>query len=223
MKSRIFIIAMIILAGSALETSAQNVRVGLRGGINFADLKYEPKDGTEGTPNANSLTSFNAGVVVDIPLLEELSIQTGAGLSGKGSKIKYDNVSGTYTQKINPLYVEIPANIVFKPQIAPATRLYFGVGPYLGIGVGGKASFEGNTPVGDFYSDHDLKFGDGSDADLKSTDVGANILAGFEFGPGITLGAQYGLSFTNNAPGGNDNAPKILRNKVLSINVGYLF
>ena len=57
--------------------------------------------------------------------------------------------------------------------------------------------------------------------DLKATDFGGNVLAGFEFGNGLILGAQYGLSFTNNAPDGNNDAPKILRNKVFSVSLGY--
>lgn len=216
----ILLLAAVCLSAAAM---AQGVKLGIRGGLNLADMKYEPKDQTNGTPNANSLASFNAGLVIDIPLVPGLALQTGAGLSGKGSKVEWTNGSSSYAETINPWYVEIPANLVFKPQIAPGTRLYFGVGPYLGIGVGGKASFSGNTPIGNFYSDHTLKFGNDSNSDLTQTDVGGNILAGFEFGQGLTLGAQYGLSFTNNTPNGSNNAAKILRNKVLSINVGFFF
>ncbi|HEY6082375.1 MAG TPA: porin family protein [Chitinophagaceae bacterium] len=222
MMKRIALATIAAVAFSA-TAMAQDVKLGIRGGLNLADLKYEPKDQTNGTPNANSLASFNAGLIVDIPVVSGLSIQTGAGVTGKGSKVEWTNGSGTYTQTINPLYLEIPANIVFKPQIAPGTRLYFGAGPYLGIGIGGKAAFTGNTPIGNFYSDHALKYGNDNNSDLKPTDAGANILAGFEFGQGLTLGAQYGLSFTNNAPNGNNNAPKILRNKVFSINAGFFF
>ncbi len=202
---------------------AQGVKLGIRGGVNLADLKYEPQDETSGAPNMNSLVSYNAGLVVDIPIVSVLSVQTGVSLSGKGSKVEWTGNSFNYTETINPWYVEIPANIVFKPQITPGTSIYAGIGPYLGIGVGGKARFTGKTPTGNFYSDHNLKFGDDSNADLKRTDVGANILAGFEFRGGLTLGAQYGLSFTNNAPSGNNNTAKILRNKVLSFDIGYFF
>lgn len=219
-KKMILLLTAVCLSGAAM---AQGVKLGLRGGLNLADMKYEPKDQTNGTPNANSLASFNAGLVIDVPLMPGLALQTGAGLSGKGSKVEWTSGSSSYTETINPIYVEVPANLVFKPQIAPGTRLYFGAGPYLGIGVGGKASFSGNTPIGSFYSDHALQYGNDNNSDLKQTDVGANILAGFEFGKGLTLGAQYGLSFTNNAPSGSNNAPKILRNKVLSFDVGVFF
>lgn len=205
-----------ILVGSL---SAQ-VRLGLQGGLNLADLRYEPKDQTNGVPDAHNLATYNAGLLLDIQLVPGVAIQTGADLSSKGSKVTFTDASGSYTKTINPLYVEIPAHLVFKPQIAPATRLLVGFGPYLGLGVGGRASYSGATPVGSFYSDHSLQFGNGSSDDLKATDIGGEILAGFEFSHALSLTAQYGMSFTNNAPNGDNNAPQILRNKVLSLNLG---
>lgn len=219
MKKKILLLATLcLIAGSA---AFAQVRFGIKAGVNMADMKYEPKDQTNGTPDANSLTSFHAGVIVDLPLASVVSIQPGLMLTGKGSKIKYTGVVDG-TQKINPLYVEVPINILFKPTIGTNTKFYIGAGPYIAAGVGGKASFSGNFADVDIYKDHNLKFGNGNDDDLKATDIGGNVLAGFEFSNGLLLGAQYGMSFTNNAPGGDNNASKILRNKVLSISLGYL-
>lgn len=227
MSKKLWTFALCLLFLTAAFVPSQKAhaqaKFGIKAGINFADLKYEPKDQTNGTPDANSLTSFHAGIIADLPLTEGLALQPGVMLSGKGSKVEYSGVLGTYTKEINPLYIEVPVNILFKPQIGTGTKLYFGLGPYFGFGIAGKANFSGETPAGDFYTDHDLSFGNDSDDDLKATDVGGNILAGFEFSNGLLIGAQYGLSFTNNASGGNDDAPKILRNKVLSISLGYLF
>lgn len=214
------IIAIVLF--STLASSAQ-VRFGIKGGLNLADMKYEPKDQTDGTPDANSLSSFNAGVIVDIPLVAGLAIQPGLMVEGKGSKVEYSGSIGSFTQKTNPIYLELPVNVLFKPTIGANTKLYFGLGPYVAMGIAGKTSSNAQASIGSYYSDHDLSFGDGSDDDLKQTDVGGNLLAGFEFSNGLLVGAQYGMSFTNNAPNGNDNAPKILRNKVLSFSVGYLF
>lgn len=215
---------LLVLMAVAFSTAAmsQGVKVGLRGGLNLADMKYEPLDQTNGIPNGNSLASYNLGLVLDFGIINGLSIQTGAGISGKGSKVEWSSGSFKYTEKMNPMYMEVPLDIVFKPNIGANTRLYFGVGPYLGIGVAGKASFTGNTPVGDYYSNHTLKFGNGNNDDLKRLDAGGEVMAGFEFN-NITLGARYGLSFTNNAPAGNNNAAKILKNKVLSIDAGFFF
>lgn len=199
------------------------IRFGVKGGLNLADMKYEPKDQTNGTPDANSLSSFNAGVIIDIPLVTGLALQPGLMLEGKGSKLEYSGSLGTFTQKTNPIYVEVPVNVLFKPAIGQHTKLYFGLGPYVAMGIAGRVSSNAEASIGSFYTSHDISFGDGSDDDLKAVDIGGNVLAGFEFDNGLLIGAQYGMSLTNNAPSGDDNAAKILRNKVLSFSVGYLF
>lgn len=199
------------------------IGIGIKGGLNLSNLKFEPRDQTSGTPDANSLQSFQAGIIVDFPIIGNvLSFQPGLMLTGKGSKVKYSGTLGSFTQKINPYYVEVPANIIIKAPIGGDTRFYIGAGPYVAFGVGGKSSSDASTGIGSFYTDHKLKFGNGSGDDLKKMDVGGNILAGLEFG-NFMVGAQYGLSLSNNAPNGNNDAPKILKNKVFSITAGFLF
>lgn len=220
MKKKILLMTALLMAAGM--TAFSQVRFGIKAGVNMADLKYEPQDETHGTPDANSLTSFHAGVIMDVPLAEVVSIQPGVMFTGKGSKLQYSGSGWDYTQKMNPLYVEVPVNILFKPTIGTNTKFYVGAGPYIAAGVGGKFSFDGNAGPFDVAGDHDLKFGDKSGDDLKSTDIGGNVLAGFEFSNGLLLGAQYGLSFTNNAPKGENSDSKILKNKVLSVSIGYL-
>ena len=217
------LLSMALLVFPTTQSQAQ-ARIGIKGGINFANMKYEPRDQTEGVPDLNSFTSYHIGAVVDLPLAVGLSLQPGILLNSVGTKMEYNSDAlGKYTMAVNPVYIDVPVNLLFKPEIGPGTKLYVGLGPYIGFGVGGKATYDAETPLGDGHVDHDLAYGNDNDDDLKSTDIGGNILAGFEFGNGLLLGAQYGLSFTNNAPGGENNDTKILRNKVLSVSVGYLF
>lgn len=220
MKKKILLTSVLCMVVGM--TAFAQVKFGIKGGVNFADLKYEPQDQSHGIPDANSLTSFHAGVIVDVPLASVVSLQPGVMFTGKGSKLEYSGNGWDFTGKENPLYVEVPVNILFKPTIGTDTRLYVGAGPYIAAGVGGKISYSGNLGDISGYSDHDIKFGKGSGDDLKPTDIGGNILAGFEFGNGLLLGAQYGMSFTNNAPKGENSDSKIFRNKVLSISIGYL-
>lgn len=228
MKKKIVLFGISLLLTGFLILPVEKVqaqtRIGLKGGINFANMKYESKDGTEGVPDANSFTSYHIGVIADLPIAMGLALQPGIILNSKGSKWEYhSDVVGDYTMTVNPVYIDVPINLLFRPQIGDNVKVYVGLGPYIGFGVGGKVSFDAETPLGDAYVDHDLKFGSDSDDDLKAIDIGGNVLAGIEFGNGLILGAQYGLSFTNNAPEGDNSDPKILRNKVLSISVGYLF
>lgn len=221
MKKKILFIATLcmIIGGSAFA----QVKLGIKGGLNLADLKYEPQDQTHGIPDANSLASYHLGLIVDLPVASMLSIQPGVFYTEKGSKLKYSGNNWDFTEAIKPTYIEVPVNILFKPTIGTNTKFYVGAGPYIAAGVGGEVSYDGNLGDISGHSDHDIKFGNDSNDDLKSTDIGGNVLAGFEFSNGLLLGAQYGMSFTNNAAKGENSDSKILRNKVLSISLGYLF
>lgn len=217
---KLLLLSLLLILG---ESAFSQIRVGIKAGLNLADMKYEPKNQTSGTPNTHSLPSFNAGIIADIPLIEGLALQPGLMLEGKGSKVEESGNSWSYTQTMNPLYVSVPVNILFKPEIGKDTKLYFGFGPYFAWGIGGKATFSGNIGNLNGSTDHTLQFGNDSGDDLKTNDIGANILGGFEFSKGLLVGAQYGISITNNAPNSSNNANKILRNKVFSFSVGYLF
>lgn len=199
------------------------VGFGIKGGLNLANLKYEARDESNGIPNAKSLQSFQAGIIVDFSIGEWFSFQPGMMLTGKGSKVKYSGTLGTFTQKVNPIYIEVPANILFKPSIGTNTRVYFGAGPYIALGIAGRSSSDAQASIGSYYTDHKLKFGNGNNDDLKRIDIGGNVLAGLEFGNSFMVGAQYGMSLINNAPGGNNDAPNILKNKVFSITAGLIF
>lgn len=218
------LVALLFVIAPFEKTSAQSqIRLGVKGGVNFADMKYEPKDNTNGVPDGKSLVSYHVGVIVDVPIADFVSIQPGLMLNSIGSKREYKSTTlGNYTMKVNPIYLDVPVNVLFKAKMGEGTKLYVGAGPYLGYGISGKVTFNAETPLGNGQIDHNIKFGNGNSDDLKKTDVGGNILAGIEF-KNLTLGAQYGLSFTNNAPNGSDNASKILRNKVLSLSVSFLF
>ncbi len=227
MKKKIVLFGISVLAISFLilpyEKAQAQARIGIKGGINFANMKYEPQDQTEGVPDANSFTSYHVGLIADLPIAMGLSLQPGIMLNSKGSKFEYNSDVVDFTKIVNPIYIDVPVNVLFKPQLGDHTKFYVGLGPYIGFGVGGKVSYDAETPLGDAYKDHDIEFGSDNGDDLKAVDVGGNVLAGFEFGNGLILGAQYGLSFTNNAPEGDNDDPKILRNKELSVSIGYLF
>lgn len=212
-----------ILSVLPVKDSAAQARLGVKGGINFADMKYEPQDETNGHPDTKSLQSFHIGAIMDLPITDLFAVQPGVMLNSRGTKAEYHNENlGTYTLKVNPLYVDVPVNLLVTPSIGNGSKFYFGVGPYIGFGVGGKVKFDADTPLGEGQVNHDIKYGSDSNDDLKSTDIGGNVLAGVELG-NLLIGAQYGLSFTNNAPKGSDNDNKILRHKVFSVSVGFLF
>lgn len=202
-------------------TSFAQINFGLKGGLNLADLTYISNDPNTG--KAKALGSFQLGAVIDYPLTWWISLQPGLMVTGKGANVKQKELTGTFTHKIHPWYLEVPVNLLFKPSIDYNTQLYFGGGPYLAFGIGGKSSYDGTSSLSSYISDHKLKFGNGQNADMRRIDLGMNILAGVEFRQVLMIGVQYGFSLRNNAPKKNDETPDVLKNKGLSISLTLLF
>src|SRR4051794_4211929 len=75
---------------------SQESHVYFKGGVNFANITVD-KDGTYN--DANSLTSFHAGLMADLPLSKCLSVQPSLLFTGKGAKASYGENTGT-----NPTY-----------------------------------------------------------------------------------------------------------------------
>jgi hypothetical protein len=202
----------------------------LKGGVNFANISTND-NGT--VDNANALTTFHVGLVGDIPIASVLSFQPGILLNSKGSKTEiYANNNNTadnyYKLKTNPLYIEIPANFVFKIPMASSTNLFFGAGPYAAIGIGGKT--KGEQKVFGITSNYeeDIVFNnddpftagqeDQSVNKLRRFDFGINGLAGFEFGKAsLGVGYGHGLTKINSAENNVDDKNK---HRVWSVSLG---
>lgn len=223
MMNKLLVLITLIIATITPWSALAQVRLGLTGGLNLAKLRYEPRDEFAGSPDENTRASYRIGGIIDIAMSSPFAVQTGVLIMGKGGKSQFGSSSGGYTRTMSPAYLEIPADVLFKPNITRGLRLYMGLGPYVAFGIGGKSKYTGNVPAGSFTDNHRLHFGKQADDDMKKRDIGGNALAGFEFNSGFLLGVSYGLSFTNNAPSENLNGPRILRNKVFGISMGYLF
>jgi hypothetical protein len=201
----------------------------LKGGLNLANISTT-SDGR--VDEAKMLPSFHVGILSDMPLGDAFSFQLGLFLTGKGSKTEIYTTGVTtdnyYKVKTNPLYLEIPANFVFKVPFGTDSRLYFGAGPYVAIGVGGKTKgeqrFLGATSSYEksisFNDDDPLTSGqeDASVNKLRRFDYGANVLAGFEVSK-FMIGVNYGLGFAKigSAEANDDDFNK---HRVWSVSLG---
>lgn len=192
----------------------------IKGGVSFSNISTQ-KDGSYS--DANTLTTFNAGVLADVPLADILSLQPGIVLTGKGSKASASSLGVGVTNTFNPLYIEVPVNVVVKLPLGGDSRVFLGAGPYGAIGIGGKSKYTIGSENFENYSDHNIKFGDSNSDDLKSFDFGLNGLAGIEVSR-LILGVNYGLGLSKISPNQNDNNAND-RNKyrVFSINAGIRF
>lgn len=179
------------------ERSDQPVTFGIRGGVNFSKISESYEGYSASTKN---YTGFNAGVSVDIPMLQSLYLQSGLYYTVKGAKIE--------EIKCNPSYLEIPILASYRYNFSDAVQFQLNVGPYLAYGIGGKWKDTENDDEEDFFGD-----------DFKRFDAGLAFGGGFTFSH-IYLGINYDLGLTNILKDGDDGSTKT---RCLSINVGYNF
>ena len=225
--------ALILLMATAGITTVANAQLFYaQGGLNLSNISNTKSGGTE--DNA-VLPNFNAGLMARFGLSETVDLETGALLTGKGSKAEtYFNGGQDYIKsKFNPLYVEVPLNIVVNIPLASTTKLFLSAGPYAAVGVGGKSKVESKFGPLTASSETDIKFNDDDpftseqeDASydkLKRFDYGLNFGAGFDLGK-VILKANYGLGLTKiNSTESNNSADDQNKYRVFSISLGIPF
>lgn len=219
------------LSFSAFFASAQSAQI--RAGLNLANVSTTASGRVN---DANQLTSFQVGVIGDVPLgTSFLSLQPGLLYTGKGSKIQQGTAgrAGYYKQTFNPMYLELPVNLLFKAPIAPGTKFFVGAGPYVAMGVAGKVKTEGVNFLGQPYTevvkdiqysnDNPTTFNQEEGAGLglvRRFDYGLNGTAGIET-KSIALGVNYGLGLAKLQSGSNSSQDNNNKNRVLSFTLGF--
>lgn len=85
----------------------------IRAGVNFANISVTDNGRVD---KANELTSFHAGIGYDAPLSDYFSLQPGLIFTGKGAKTQLGKETDNFYYKAtsNPMYLELPVNIVGK-------------------------------------------------------------------------------------------------------------
>jgi len=222
---------MLILLLGAFGSTISYAQGGLilKGGVNLANVSVTSNGRVD---DAKTLTSFHVGLVGDVALTNFLSLQPGVLLTGKGSKTQSgaEGDANFYKATTNPLYIEIPANLVVKLPMTSQTKFFFGAGPYLAIGIAGKNKTEGRFIGTEFKNENDIKFSNDDPTTLdyeegagfgilRRFDYGLNGTAGFEFQK-VLLSANYGLGLAKLQSGTNSSSDDMNKHRVLSFSLG---
>jgi hypothetical protein len=197
MKKQYFFLAVSVL--TSLSLFSQNLRFGIKGGLNLANEKIKT---TNTARKANTIGSFHAGFIADILLTDALYVQPQLLLTGKGSQ------DGSFFYR--PYYVELPVNLVYKLPVTDDIKIYGGLGPGIAMGV------FGNVKNADLNFQKDLRFGEVNNADYKTVDLTGGFELGAEFNNKLGLGIGYRWSFLDVTPG----SAKVTH-KVVNFSVAY--
>ncbi|MBC8051736.1 MAG: PorT family protein [Sphingobacteriaceae bacterium] len=184
-------------------------KLGFRLGYHISNMEFKTA-GNNGTGKGKS--SFHAGIMAEVPLYKQYSLQPGIAIFPKGA-LELPSSGGTYTYEILPVYLEIPLNVVTKFEVGNG-KILVGAGPYLAFGIAG--SVFPNLIVNGYRQDHPISYGSDENNELKKTDMGANFLTGYEFNPNFRMCIEYGLGLSNVSPRKGES----LKNKAISFSLG---
>jgi hypothetical protein len=224
-KLILFILPSFIL----LSANAQKTSAILRGGLNLANVSINENGRID---DAKTLTSFQVGIIGDINLAEFLALQPGLLLTGKGTKTQDGDPSDAnyFKATTNPIYLEVPLNLILKGPIGGDAKIFGGAGPYLAIGIAGKNKTEGKFLGTAFKSESDIEWSDDDPTTLdyeegagfgimKRFDYGLNGTAGIET-KNIVLSVNYGLGLAKLQSGSNSSEDDKNKHRVLSFTIG---
>jgi hypothetical protein len=238
MKRQILINAILVslfLVGTVLAFS-QKFSAGARLGVdfgylsNFSKLKSNAEE-SDGTVKRNMHAGFQGGFVAAYSFNKILGLQGELIVDRKGEKLTYTfkDAHGDYDVKENfsVTYLTIP--ILFKAGAEIGKFKIHGIlGPYVGIGVAGKAEMSGEGRTESFTIKFNQQPEDGDDYfHAKRLDVGLTIGVepAFKVGPGdifLDLRYNYGFLDIQNPPSTKPEGYYARNNHSFGISAGYL-
>ena len=157
-----------VLLGVFAIAGFSQVKWDARFGMNFSN-QTKLDDG-------KALPGFTMGVGMDYGFTENWSLQSGLMITSKGFKVKEMGEKIT----VRPIYLDIPILAAYKFAISDNAKFVVNAGPYMAIGLGGKAKWD----------DVDAKLFDDKGKDWKRFDLG------IQYGIGLELGEHYLVNFT---------------------------
>ncbi|WP_175631498.1 porin family protein [Bacteroides acidifaciens] len=200
-----------LVAISVVSINAQdNLKWGVMAGMNVSKYTITGFD---------SRIGFHAGVKAELGLSQEASgayMDFAALLTLKGAKIDGGSIASI---KFNPYYLEVPVHVGYKYAVNDDFALFGNVGPYIAVGLFGKAKakVDGNIAdlgeLGTNSASEDI-FGDDG---LKRFDFGLGLKAGVEFSKKyqVAISYDFGLIDVQKDLG--------MKNRNLMISLGYMF
>ncbi|MGN6194597.1 MAG: porin family protein [Ginsengibacter sp.] len=209
----------------ALFTNAKSQKIYIQGGVNLANISTSNSGSTE---KNNMLTTFNAGIMGRSNASEAIALEAGLLLDGRGAKTESGSGNTYYKATFNPLYLEVPVNLIVRLPLANSkSNIFVNAGPYIAMGIAGKSKVDGQLAGAEFHSEKSIQFtsadpteNDQAYSKLKRFDYGVNLGAGFDLGK-ILLKANYGLGLAKiNSTETNNSANDKDKYRTVSISVG---
>jgi len=226
MKTKLISLALILMLSASMaigqSTEKGKTSFAILGGANFQNLTGKDNNGDKLTNDM--LTGFHAGFNIQMPVAPDFYFQPGLQYAMKGAQqeMTLTKAASDDNMVIHLSYIEVPLNLLFKPQLGSG-HLLLGFGPYVAYGISGKMKYKDNSEDIEFKgkvseTDPDLFY-------VRPFDAGANIFVGYELPVGLFFHFNTQLGLLNLEPeyeGATDDKTKI-NNTGFGFSAGFRF
>ncbi|WP_066218502.1 porin family protein [Formosa haliotis] len=212
MKKLIAITGVLVFTITSIyaQSDSKAVQFGAKAGVNFSKLIGDDFN------DVDSRTSFNAGLLAEIPISERISFQPEVFYSGQGFdilEIDQDNVFDTDENLEYQLdYIQVP--LLIKAYLIEGLSVE--VGPQFGFKIHEEFDWEPNADSGDFEVDS-------NDSYVKDFETSLAFGTSYKFDAGLFLSARYTLGLTKIFEDDTILGDVDGKNSVWQFGVGYMF
>lgn len=192
------------------QSDSKAVQLGIKGGLNSSTISGDD------IGELKSRTSFNAGLVAEIPISERVSFQPEVFYSGQGFDIQendQDNIFDTDDNVEYQLdYIQVP--LLLKVYLVEGLSVE--AGPQFGFKIHEEIDFEPNNDGGDIEIDS-------NDSNIKDLDTGIALGTAYKFDNGFFLSGRYTFGLTNIFEDGTAFENVDAKNNVWQFGLGFMF
>jgi len=200
-----------------MSASAQTIEV--KGGLNLANIHEKDNDKTYSDDNLIK-PGFHLGAMAEFPITDLLSFSPGLLLSTKGARAEDEMFGASLKMSVITYNFDIPLTMKVGYEINDGLKIFGAAGPYIGLGLSGKAKVTADYNGDKDTEEIDIEWGNDDSDDFKRLDMGLSFGGGVEINE-LVLGISYDLGLGNISPY-SENGHKIT-NRVIKISVGYKF
>ena len=192
---------------------SEKVKLGVKAGLNISSLTFD-----ESELRSSSKTGFTAGLMVEVPIAKNFSLQPELLYSQQGTKTSFfdqDVTNSNFKGTIELNYLNIP--LMLKYYVIKGLSVQ--AGPQVGILL--KANNK--------YQDNFLGYENQESFNLKKyssgVDTSVNFGLGYQYKDKFYTDFRYNLSYSNVFKDGDANyfINHDMKNRVFQISVGYFF
>ncbi|MEP6804416.1 MAG: porin family protein [Flavobacterium sp.] len=202
-----------LFLGVTITAQTEKVKLGVKAGLNISSLNFD-----ENELNSSNKAGFTAGIMVEIPIIKNFSLQPEVLYSQQGAKSSFwdnDVTNSNYKSTIKLNYLNIP--VMLKYYVIKGLSVQ--AGPQIGILL--KANNK--------YQDNFLGYENQESFDLKDysagIDTSVNLGLGYQFKDKFYTDLRYNISYSNVFKDGDVNhfVNSNMKNRVFQVTIGYFF